>query len=103
MHSEYASALARGVVAPDEDPTGRAGVVVGTAPALGTVGDLDSAPQAATATPNTTAAAGHSLDERITPPRRQTGLPPSSPRRDTPPPVSATYQVFDMPTIWSGS
>jgi hypothetical protein len=53
---------------PDEDAPASEAVVVGTAPALGTVGDLDPPEQAATATPSTTAAAGHSFDERITPP-----------------------------------
>jgi two-component system response regulator VanR len=67
MHWAYAWAFARGVVAPDEDPPVWAAVVVGPAPALGTVGtvgDLDPPEQAATATHSTTAAAGHRFDER---------------------------------------
>jgi len=51
---------------PDEDAPAREAIVVGPAPALGTVGDFDPAAQAATAT--MTATAGHSFDERITPP-----------------------------------
>jgi hypothetical protein len=68
MHWEYDRAFARGVVPFDEDPPVWAAVVVGPAPALGTVGDVDPPEQAATATPSTTAAAVHSFDERVSPP-----------------------------------
>src|SRR5947209_13896255 len=64
MHWEYAWAFSRGVVTLDEDPPAWTAVVVGPAPALGTVGDLDPPEQAASATATTAAAASQADNER---------------------------------------
>jgi hypothetical protein len=67
MHWEYASAFVKAAVAPGEDPPVWAAVVVGPAPTLVTLGDVDPPEQAASATPSRPrTAAGHSFDERIT-------------------------------------
>src|SRR6185437_12998081 len=70
MQCAYARAFARGVEPLDEDPPAGAALVVGPAPTLATVGDVDPAEQPATAAPSTMAAMGHTFDERIIPPRR---------------------------------
>src|SRR5689334_10363541 len=68
MHWAYACAFSRAVVAfavllGDDPPVGSA-VVVGPAPARGTVGDLDPLEQAPTANESATAVAAHRRGER---------------------------------------
>jgi len=101
---KYARAFARGGwCPPDEDPPVWDAVVVGPAPALGTVGELDPPEQAATATPARRQRRGHCHSNED---RRSgagscfvswlaVGHAPQSSQRD----VASTYVFFDTRTI----